>query len=265
MWLLWKLLSKLSVDKYKERTKMNLEGKIALVTGASRGIGRAIAELLVERGATVIGTATSENGAAAISDYLGENGKGMALNVTQLESIESVIKSINDEFGGLDILVNNAGITRDNLLMRMKDDEWTDIIDTNLSSIFRLSKTVLRGMMKKRNGRIINVGSVVGTMGNAGQTNYAAAKAGVIGFTKSMAREVASRGVTVNTVAPGFIETDMTKALNDEQRAATLAQVPAGRLGDPREIASAVAFLASPEAAYITGETLHVNGGMYMV
>ncbi|PWI35000.1 3-oxoacyl-ACP reductase FabG [Vibrio albus] len=244
---------------------MNLEGKIALVTGASRGIGRAIAELLVERGATVIGTATSENGAAAISEYLGENGKGMALNVTQPESIETVIKSINDEFGGLDILVNNAGITRDNLLMRMKDDEWTDIIDTNLSSIFRLSKAVLRGMMKKRNGRIINVGSVVGTMGNAGQTNYAAAKAGVIGFTKSMAREVASRGVTVNTVAPGFIETDMTKALNDEQRAATLAQVPAGRLGDPREIASAVAFLASPEAAYITGETLHVNGGMYMI
>jgi 3-oxoacyl-[acyl-carrier protein] reductase len=244
---------------------MNLEGKIALVTGASRGIGRAIAELLVERGATVIGTATSENGAAAISDYLGENGKGLALNVTQPESIESVIKSINDEFGGVDILVNNAGITRDNLLMRMKDDEWTDIIDTNLSSIFRLSKAVLRGMMKKRSGRVINVGSVVGTMGNAGQANYAAAKAGVIGFTKSMAREVASRGVTVNTVAPGFIETDMTKALNDEQRAATLAQVPAGRLGDPREIASAVAFLASPEAAYITGETLHVNGGMYMV
>jgi 3-oxoacyl-[acyl-carrier protein] reductase len=265
MWLLWKLLSKLSVDKYKERTKMNLEGKIALVTGASRGIGRAIAELLVERGATVIGTATSENGAAAISEYLGENGKGLALNVTQPESIESVIKSINDEFGGVDILVNNAGITRDNLLMRMKDDEWTDIIDTNLSSIFRLSKAVLRGMMKKRSGRVINVGSVVGTMGNAGQANYAAAKAGVIGFTKSMAREVASRGVTVNTVAPGFIETDMTKALNDEQRAATLAQVPACRLGDPREIASAVAFLASPEAAYITGETLHVNGGMYMV
>ncbi len=244
---------------------MNLEGKIALVTGASRGIGRAIAELLVERGATVIGTATSENGAAAISEYLGENGKGMALNVTQPESIETVIKTISDEFGGLDILVNNAGITRDNLLMRMKDDEWTDIMDTNLTSIFRLSKAVLRGMMKKRNGRIINVGSVVGTMGNAGQTNYAAAKAGVIGFTKSMAREVASRGITVNTVAPGFIETDMTKALNDEQRAATLAQVPAGRLGDPREIASAVAFLASSEAAYITGETLHVNGGMYMV
>ncbi|MBD1557955.1 3-oxoacyl-ACP reductase FabG [Vibrio sp. S9_S30] len=244
---------------------MNLEGKIALVTGASRGIGRAIAELLVERGATVVGTATSESGAAAISEYLGANGKGLALNVTDAESIESVLNTINDEFGALDILVNNAGITRDNLLMRMKDEEWTDIMDTNLTSIFRLSKAVLRGMMKKRNGRIINVGSVVGTMGNAGQTNYAAAKAGVIGFTKSMAREVASRGVTVNTVAPGFIETDMTKALNDDQRAATLASVPAGRLGDPREIASAVVFLASPEAAYITGETLHVNGGMYMV
>lgn len=244
---------------------MNLEGKVALVTGASRGIGKAIAELLVARGAKVIGTATSEGGAEAISAYLGDNGKGLALNVTDVESIEAVLKNINDEFGGVDILVNNAGITRDNLLMRMKDDEWTDIIDTNLTSIFRLSKAVLRGMMKKRHGRIINVGSVVGTMGNAGQTNYAAAKAGVIGFTKSMAREVASRGVTVNTVAPGFIETDMTKALNDEQRAATLAQVPAGRLGDPREIASAVAFLASPEAAYITGETLHVNGGMYMV
>lgn len=243
---------------------MNLEGKIALVTGASRGIGRAIAELLVERGATVIGTATSE-GAAAISEYLGENGKGLALNVTDVESIEATLKAINDEFGAIDILVNNAGITRDNLLMRMKDDEWNDIINTNLTPIYRMSKAVLRGMMKKRAGRIINVGSVVGTMGNAGQTNYAAAKAGVIGFTKSMAREVASRGVTVNTVAPGFIETDMTKALNDDQRAATLANVPAGRLGDPREIASAVVFLASPEAAYITGETLHVNGGMYMV
>ncbi|MGC9553493.1 3-oxoacyl-ACP reductase family protein, partial [Vibrio metoecus] len=178
---------------------------------------------------------------------------------------ETVLKAITDEFGGVDILVNNAGITRDNLLMRMKEEEWSDIMETNLTSIFRLSKAVLRGMMKKRHGRIINVGSVVGTMGNAGQANYAAAKAGVIGFTKSMAREVASRGVTVNTVAPGFIETDMTKALNDDQRTATLAQVPAGRLGDPREIASAVAFLASPEAAYITGETLHVNGGMYMI
>ncbi|MDR9826166.1 3-oxoacyl-ACP reductase FabG [Vibrio sp. FNV 38] len=244
---------------------MNLEGKIALVTGASRGIGRAIAELLVERGATVIGTATSESGAAAISDYLGENGKGLALNVTDVDSIATTLKTINDEFGVIDILVNNAGITRDNLLMRMKDSEWNDIIDTNLTPIFRMSKAVLRGMMKKRAGRIINVGSVVGTMGNAGQANYAAAKAGVIGFTKSMAREVASRGVTVNTVAPGFIETDMTKALNDEQRAATLSNVPSGRLGDPKEIASAVVFLASPEAAYITGETLHVNGGMYMV
>lgn len=244
---------------------LNLSGKVALVTGASRGIGRAIAETLVERGATVIGTATSESGATAISEYLGEKGKGFALNVTDAESVESVLKAINDEFGSIDILINNAGITRDNLLMRMKDDEWNDIMDTNLTSIFRLSKAVMRGMMKKRDGRIINVGSVVGTMGNAGQANYAAAKAGVIGFTKSLAREVASRGVTVNTVAPGFIETDMTRALNDEQRAATLANVPAGRLGDPREIAEAVVFLASPAAAYITGETLHVNGGMYMV
>lgn len=244
---------------------MNLEGKIALVTGASRGIGRSIAETLVERGATVIGTATSEKGAEAISEYLGDKGKGLALNVTDTASIEAVLKQITTEFGPLDILVNNAGITRDNLLMRMKDDEWTDIMDTNLTSIFRLSKAVLRGMMKKKCGRIINVGSVVGTMGNPGQTNYAAAKAGVIGFSKAMAREVASRGITVNTVAPGFIETDMTKAMNDDQRAATLSSVPAGRLGDPREIAAAVAFLASPDAAYITGETLHVNGGMYMV
>ncbi|KLV08979.1 3-ketoacyl-ACP reductase [Photobacterium aquae] len=244
---------------------MSLEGKIALVTGASRGIGRAIAEILVERGATVIGTATSENGAEAISAYLGGNGKGLALNVTDPESVESVLKQIKEEFGDIDILINNAGITRDNLLMRMKDDEWQDILDTNLTSVFRLSKAVLRSMMKKRYGRIINIGSVVGTMGNAGQTNYAAAKAGLVGFTKSMAREVASRGITVNTVAPGFIETDMTKALNDDQRAATLANVPAGRLGDPREIAAAVAFLASNDAGYVTGETLHVNGGMYMI
>ncbi|MGF1698849.1 3-oxoacyl-ACP reductase FabG [Photobacterium makurazakiensis] len=244
---------------------MSLEGKVALVTGASRGIGRAIAEILVERGATVIGTATSENGAEAISTYLGDNGKGLALNVTSPESIEAVLKQIKTEFGDVDILVNNAGITRDNLLMRMKDDEWQDIMDTNLTSIFRLSKAVLRAMMKKRHGRIISIGSVVGTMGNAGQTNYAAAKAGLLGFTKSMAREVASRGITVNAVAPGFIETDMTKALNDDQRAATLSNVPAGRLGDPREIAAAVAFLASEDAGYVTGETLHVNGGMYMI
>ncbi|WP_413110518.1 3-oxoacyl-ACP reductase FabG [Thaumasiovibrio sp. DFM-14] len=244
---------------------MSLEGKIALVTGASRGIGRAIAELLVERGATVIGTATSEGGASAISEYLGDNGKGLALNVTSTESIDTALKNIKAEFGEIDILVNNAGITRDNLLMRMKDDEWQDILDTNLTSIFRLSKAVLRPMMKKRHGRIISIGSVVGAMGNAGQTNYAAAKAGLIGFTKSMAREVGSRGITVNAVAPGFIETDMTKALTDEQRAAMSANIPADRFGSPREIAAAVAFLASDDAGYITGETLHVNGGMYMI
>lgn len=244
---------------------MSFEGKIALVTGASRGIGRAIAETLVARGAKVIGTATSENGAKNISDYLGANGKGLMLNVTDPASIESVLENIRAEFGEVDILVNNAGITRDNLLMRMKDDEWNDIIETNLSSVFRLSKAVMRAMMKKRCGRIITIGSVVGTMGNAGQANYAAAKAGLIGFSKSLAREVASRGITVNVVAPGFIETDMTRALSDDQRAGILAQVPAGRLGGAQEIASAVAFLASDEASYITGETLHVNGGMYMV
>ena len=244
---------------------MNLSGKIALVTGASRGIGRAIAEKLVACGATVIGTATTENGAEAISQYLGQNGKGLALNVTDEASIESVISTIKAEFGDIDILVNNAGITRDNLLMRMKDDEWQDILDTNLTSVFRLSKALMRTMMKKRYGRIITIGSVVGTMGNAGQANYAAAKAGLIGFSKSLAREVASRGITVNVVAPGFIATDMTAALTDEQKALTLAQVPVGRLGQPIEIANAVAFLASDEASYITGETLHVNGGMYMV
>ena len=244
---------------------MNLSGKIALVTGASRGIGKAIAEKLVACGATVIGTATTENGAEAISQYLGQNGKGLALNVTDEASIESVISTIKAEFGDIDILVNNAGITRDNLLMRMKDDEWQDILDTNLTSVFRLSKALMRTMMKKRYGRIITIGSVVGTMGNAGQANYAAAKAGLIGFSKSLAREVASRGITVNVVAPGFIATDMTAALTDEQKALTLAQVPAGRLGEPTEIANAVAFLASDEASYITGETLHVNGGMYMV
>ena len=244
---------------------MNLSGKIALVTGASRGIGKAIAEKLVACGATVIGTATTEKGAEAISQYLGQNGKGLALNVTDEASIESVISTIKAEFGDIDILVNNAGITRDNLLMRMKEDEWQDILDTNLTSVFRLSKALMRTMMKKRYGRIITIGSVVGTMGNAGQANYAAAKAGLIGFSKSLAREVASRGITVNVVAPGFIETDMTAALTDEQKALTLAQVPVGRLGQPTEIANAVAFLASDEASYITGETLHVNGGMYMV
>jgi len=244
---------------------MSFEGKIALVTGASRGIGRAIAEKLVAGGAKVIGTATSESGAAAISEYLGENGKGIALNVVDSASIEQALATIRAEFGEIDILVNNAGITRDNLLMRMKDDEWQDILDTNLTSVFRLSKAVMRAMMKKRFGRIITIGSVVGTMGNAGQANYAAAKAGLIGFSKSLAREVASRGITVNVVAPGFIETDMTRALTDDQRAGILSSVPANRLGDAKEIASAVAFLASDEASYITGETLHVNGGMYMI
>lgn len=244
---------------------MNLSGKIALVTGASRGIGRAIAEKLIANDAIVIGTATTESGAAAISQYLGEHGKGFALNVTDEQSIESVINAVKTQFGDIDILVNNAGITRDNLLMRMKDDEWQDILDTNLTSVFRLSKALMRTMMKKRYGRIVTIGSVVGTMGNAGQANYAAAKAGLIGFSKSLAREVASRGITVNVVAPGFIETDMTQALSEEQRTNILAQVPANRLGDPKEIANAVAFLVSDEASYITGETLHVNGGMYMV
>lgn len=244
---------------------MSFEGKIVLVTGASRGIGRAIAETFVARGAKVIGTATSESGAEAISGYLGANGKGFMLNVVDAQSIDSVLASIRAEFGEIDILVNNAGITRDNLLMRMKDDEWEDILDTNLTSVFRLSKAVMRAMMKKRFGRIITIGSVVGTMGNAGQANYAAAKAGLVGFSKSLAREVASRGITVNVVAPGFIETDMTRALTDDQRAGILSSVPANRLGDAKEIASAVAFLASDEAGYITGETLHVNGGMYMI
>ncbi|MGJ8680933.1 3-oxoacyl-ACP reductase FabG [Paraglaciecola sp.] len=242
----------------------NLNGSIALVTGASRGIGRAIAEQLVADGATVIGTATSENGAQAISEYLGENGTGKVLNVSDADSMQNLLKDIQDNHGAIDILINNAGITRDNLLMRMKDDEWQDIMDTNLTSIFRMSKAVLRGMMKKRKGRIINVGSVVGSTGNAGQANYAAAKAGVIGFSKSMAREVASRGITVNVVAPGFIDTDMTKSLTDEQKESIFKDIPANRLGDPKEIAATVGFLASDSAAYITGETIHVNGGMHM-
>ncbi|AGH80758.1 3-oxoacyl-ACP reductase [Psychromonas sp. CNPT3] len=244
---------------------MTMKDQVVLVTGASRGIGRAIAEKFVSLGATVLGTATSEKGATAISEYLGDSGKGFVLNVTDNDSIAALFAVIKKDYIGVDILVNNAGITRDNLLMRMKDDEWNDIIDTNLTPIFKMSKAVMRPMMKKRAGRIINIGSVVGTMGNAGQANYAAAKAGVIGFTKSLAREIASRGITVNTVAPGFIETDMTKALTDEQREKTLANVPAGRLGFASEIAATVAFLASDGAAYITGETIHVNGGMYMV
>ncbi len=243
---------------------ISLDGKVALVTGASRGIGRAIAEQLAALGAKVIGTATSEKGAAAISEYLGE-GQGLVLDVADPASIEKCLESIKTQFGDIDILVNNAGITRDNLLMRMKDEEWFDIMQTNLTSVFRMSKAVMRTMMKKRFGRIITIGSVVGSMGNAGQTNYAAAKAGVLGFTKSLAKEVASRGITVNAVAPGFIDTDMTKELSDEQKEAIFSQVPANRLGQPEEIAATVAFLASNQAAYITGETIHVNGGMYMV
>ena len=244
---------------------LNLDGKVALVTGASRGIGRAIAETLVEAGAKVIGTATSERGAAAIQDYLGDSGFGMVLNVTDSESVVNLFTQIKEKAGDIDILVNNAGITRDNLLMRMKDDEWGDIIDTNLNSLFRLSKPVLRAMMKKRAGRIINIGSVVGTMGNPGQSNYCAAKAGLIGFTKSLAKEVGSRQITVNAIAPGFIQTDMTDELTEEQQKAIMSQVPMERLGQAQEIANAVLFLASDSAAYITGETLHVNGGMYMV
>ena len=243
---------------------MEQQNKTALVTGASRGIGKAIAQALAASGFFVVGTATTENGAAAISEYLGDAGTGLALNVTDNDAVAEAIKHIADNHGGVDVLVNNAGITRDNLLMRMKDDEWNDIINTNLSPIFTLSKAVLRGMMKKRNGRIITIGSVVGSAGNAGQANYAAAKAGVIGFSKSMAREVASRGITVNVVAPGFIDTDMTKALTDDQKEAIFKDVPANRLGAPEEVAAAVNFLASDAAAYITGETLHVNGGMFM-
>ncbi|MFQ1023860.1 3-oxoacyl-ACP reductase FabG [Avibacterium paragallinarum] len=241
-----------------------MQGKIALVTGATRGIGRAIAEELSAKGAFVIGTATSEKGAESISAYLGEKGKGLVLNVADQQSIEAVLAQIKAEFGDIDILVNNAGITRDNLLMRMKEEEWFDILQTNLTSVFHLSKAMLRSMMKKRAGRIITIGSVVGSMGNPGQANYCAAKAGLIGFSKALAKEVASRGITVNVVAPGFIATDMTEALTEEQKAATLANVPAGRLGEPKDIAKAVTFLASDDAGYITGTTLHVNGGMYM-
>ncbi len=237
---------------------------IALVTGASRGIGKAIAQQLVEDGFFVIGTATSEGGANNITSYLASSGAGMVLNVTDTVSIASVMEAIKKEYGVPTVLVNNAGITRDNLMLRMKDEEWDDIINTNLSSIFRLSKACLRGMMKNKQGKIVNIASVVGVTGNPGQANYAAAKAGIIGFSKSLAQEVGSRNITVNTVAPGFIDTDMTKTLTDEQRTALLGGVPLARLGDPKEIAYAVSFLCSSKAEYITGETLHVNGGMYM-
>jgi 3-oxoacyl-[acyl-carrier protein] reductase len=246
---------------------INMAGEVVLVTGASRGIGRSIAESLGKAGATVIGTATSDKGADAISAYMqdaGISGKGMMLNVTDSDSIDGVIKTINDEFGAIGVLVNNAGITRDTLLMRMKDEDWDAIINTNLTSIFRLSKAVLRGMMKARKGRVISISSVVGASGNPGQTNYAAAKAGIVGFSKSMAREVGARGITVNVVAPGFIDTDMTRELSDEQKSALLTNIPLDRLGQPQEIANAVLFLASDLGAYVTGETIHVNGGMYM-
>ncbi|ACE85914.1 3-oxoacyl-ACP reductase FabG [Cellvibrio japonicus] len=246
---------------------MNINDKVALVTGASRGIGAAIAEQLGKAGAIVIGTATSESGAAKISERfaeLGIRGSGKVLNVTDAESVANLLKAVGDEFGAPAILVNNAGITKDNLLMRMSDEEWFDVINTNLSAIYRLSKGVLRGMMKARWGRIINISSVVGSMGNPGQSNYAATKAGVSGFARSLAAEVGSRNITVNTVAPGFIDTDMTKALPEEQKAQLMARIPLGRLGAPEEIAAVVLFLASDAAGYISGETIHVNGGMYM-
>ncbi|KAF1717513.1 3-oxoacyl-ACP reductase [Pseudoxanthomonas yeongjuensis] len=242
-----------------------LKGEIVLVTGASRGIGAAIADELAAQGATVIGTATSESGAKAIGERLAAHGgHGRELNVTDAAAVESLIDSIGKEFGAISILVNNAGITRDNLLMRMKDEDWQAILDTNLTSVYRTSKAVMRGMMKARKGRIINIASVVGVTGNAGQANYAAAKAGIIAFSKSLAKEIGSRGVTVNVVAPGFIDTDMTKAMSDDAKNALVGQIALGRLGEPADIARAVAFLAGPSASYITGETLHVNGGMYM-
>ena len=246
---------------------MDLKGAVALVTGASRGIGRTIALVLGSGGATVVGTSTTEAGAQSITDYLVAErvqGKGVRLDVRVESNIESVVADIEKAYGAVAILVNNAGITQDNLAMRMKEAEWDAVIDTNLKSVFRLSKAVLRGMLKARSGRIINITSVVGSSGNAGQINYAAAKAGIAGLTRSLAREIGSRGITVNCVAPGFIDTDMTRALTEAQRAALLEQIPLGRLGKPEDVAAAVAFLASPQAAYITGATLHVNGGMYM-
>ena len=239
-------------------------GQVALVTGASRGIGAGIARTLAEAGATVVGTATSQHGAAAISDALGSTGRGIVLDVSSADSVDEALKDIQGREGSPTIVVNNAGITRDNLLLRMKPEEWDEVISTNLSGIFRISKAVLRGMMKAKGGRIINIASVIGVMGNAGQANYGAAKAGIIGFSKSLAREVGSRNITVNVVAPGFIDTDMTAALPEEHRATMLAQVPLGRLGETSDIAEAVLFLASPASSYITGETLHVNGGLLM-
>ncbi len=246
---------------------MTLQGQIALVTGATRGIGQAIALELGSLGATVVGTATSEKGAQAISSYLdaaGIKGAGMALDVNDAAQSEHVLGELRKQFGEITILVNNAGITRDNLLARMTEEEWDDVMTTNLKSVFRLSRAVLRAMMKARGGRIISISSVVGSMGNPGQSNYAASKAGMMGFTKSLAQEIGSRNITVNCIAPGFIETDMTKALSEEQRAKLVEHVPLKRLGLPTDIASAVAFLAGPGATYITGVTLHVNGGMYM-
>ncbi|HEY2395570.1 MAG TPA: 3-oxoacyl-ACP reductase FabG [Rudaea sp.] len=243
----------------------NLQGEVALVTGASRGIGAAIADTLAANGAKVIGTATTDAGAQAIGERLAAHGGvGRSLNVTDGAAVEALVEAIGKEFGTLTILVNNAGITRDQLLMRMKDDDWQAILDTNLSSVYRTSKAAMRGMMKARKGRIVNIASVVGVTGNPGQSNYAAAKAGIIAFSKSLAREIGSRGITVNVVAPGFIDTDMTRALSDDQRRALLGQIALGRLGAVQDIAQAVLFLVSPAAAYITGETMHVNGGMYM-
>lgn len=246
---------------------MSLQGKIALVTGASRGIGQAIALELAGMGATVVGTATSDAGAEAITAYLkeaGYAGRGMRLQVTEEGATEAIVDAVSKEFGDIAILVNNAGITRDNLLMRMKDEEWDDIFATNLRPVYKLSKAVMRGMMKARWGRIINIASVVGATGNAGQTNYSAAKAAMFGFTRSLAKEIGSRGVTVNAVAPGFIDTDMTRGLAEEQKAKLVENIALGRLGNPQDIADAVAFLASDKAGYITGNTLHVNGGMFM-
>ena len=243
----------------------NLQGEIALVTGASRGIGAAIADVLAASGAKVIGTATTQAGAQAIGERLAaQAGVGRSLDVTDGAALEALVEAIGREFGPPTILVNNAGITRDQLLMRMKDEDWQAILDTNLSSVYRTSKAVMRGMMKARKGRIVNIASVVGVTGNPGQSNYAAAKAGIIAFSKSLAREIGSRGITVNVVAPGFIDTDMTRSLTDDQRQALLGQIALGRLGSPQDIAQAVLFLVSPAAAYITGETMHVNGGMYM-